>query len=181
MHRTQLPSHNRTGRAWPLSPTPEGQRVMGTEEAEVRRTACGKGSTPPTSGTAQERGSVRRDAFWFLAFCVRGRDCSCSGGQENQQSTSHQQPSDLSDACPGSGIQVFGAARRGGALKPLKKDCNQMNNKQRKLSKHNQEVRQSLACSDFEVTAPFSSDYIVMGGVGTFSHPNFRVEWTLGR
>lgn len=49
-----------------------------------------------------------------------------------------------------------------------------MNNKQRKLSKHNQEVRQSRACSDFEVTAPLNSDYIVMGGVGTFSHPDFR-------
>jgi len=53
-----------------------------------------------------------------------------------------------------------------------------MNNKQRKLTKHNQEVRQRLACSDFEVTAPFSRDRTVTGEVGSFSHPNFgsRVE-----
>lgn len=49
-----------------------------------------------------------------------------------------------------------------------------MNNKQRKLPKHNQEVRQRLACSDFEVTASFSCDRTVTGGVGIFSHLNFR-------
>lgn len=48
-----------------------------------------------------------------------------------------------------------------------------MNNKQRKLPKHNQEVGQRLACSDFQVTAPFSRGRAVTGGVGSFSHPNF--------
>lgn len=53
-----------------------------------------------------------------------------------------------------------------------------MNNKETKLPKHNQEVRQRLACSDFEVMAPFSCDHIVMGGVGMF--PTQTLEWTLG-
>lgn len=56
----------------------------------------------------------------------------------------------------------------------VKKDGNQMNNKQRKLPKPNQEVRQRLTCLGFEVTAPFSSDRTTMGGVGFSSHPNFR-------
>lgn len=60
-----------------------------------------------------------------------------------------------------------------GCMKALKKDGNQMNNKQRKLPELNQEVRQRLTCLGFEVTAPFSSDRTVMGGVGFFPHPNF--------
>lgn len=57
--------------------------------------------------------------------------------------------------------------------KSIKKGGNQMHNKQRKLPKLNQEMRQRLTCLGFKVTAPFSSDRTVMGEVGFFSRPNF--------
>lgn len=70
-------------------------------------------------------------------------------------------------------IRVSGTAGSEGVHESVKKDGNQMSNKQRKLSGFNQEVRQRLTCLGFEVTAPFSSGRTVMGGVGFFPHPNF--------
>lgn len=118
------------------------------------------GSSPEGLGAARGKGMAHGKGFQ-----AKGGAAPSSGVQQDQHIplVTH-----LSRGLTWLDTGVSGTGRRKGVHESVKKDGNQMNNKQRELPKLHQEVRQRLTCSGFKVTAPFSPDRTVMGGVGPF-------------